>query len=289
MKKILNYFLIFNVIFLPLFFSKESNAFEIDYIKKIKDRGSLIVGMPPYNNPPYYYKESPPSVSDSDSMKGNDVEIIRKFAKNLGVGVIFDQSSTSFNETVNRAGAGDFDLAIGKLSINYSRMSNAHPHVYMNFRQSLLANRSFLSNFANVPDSEFGKKILESNLKVGFIANSSYETSANQLMPNATKKGYSSWDECLQALKKGDVDAIYRDATEIKKIVYKDPNLSIKFVPILFDDVKDKIAIYLSTEANIAMSDVLNFYLEEEEVKTDTDVLNEFSDYYQPISTNNKA
>ena len=288
MKKLFNSLLILNVIFFSLFFSKQLNAIEIDYIQKIKDRGSLIVGMPPYNNPPYYYKESPPSVSDSDSMKGNDVEIIRKFAKNLGVDVIFDQSSSSFNETVNRAGAGDFDLAIGKLSTNYSRMSNAHPHIYMNFRQSLLANRSFLSNFANVPESSLGSQILKSNIRVGYIANSSYETAAKELMPKAIKKGFSSWDECLKALQKGDVDAIYRDATEIKKIVYQDPNLSIKFVPILFDDVKDKISIYLSTEANIAMADVLNFYLDEEEIKSDTDVLNEFSDYYQPVPTKNK-
>ena len=80
-------------------------------------------------------------------------------------------------------------------------------------------------------------------------------------MPKANKKGFSSWDECKKALINGEVDAIYRDATEIKKIVYHDPNLSIKFVPVLFDDVKDTISIYLSTEANIAMSDVLQFYL----------------------------
>ena len=101
-------------------------------------------------------------------------------------------------------------------------------------------------------------------------------------MPNAVKKSFNSWDECKNALIKGEVDAIYRDATEIKKIVYQDPNLSIKFVPVLFDDVKDTISIYLSTEANIAMADVLNFYLGEEEIKSDTQVLNEFADYYKP-------
>ena len=152
----------------------------------------------------------------------------------------------------------------------------------MNFRQSLLANRSFLSNFSNIPKENLGPQILKSNIKVGFIANSSYETAAYQLMPNAIKKGFSSWDECKKALLKGEVDAIYRDATEIKKFVYKDPNLSIKFVPVLFDDIKDTISIYLSTEANTAMSDVLDFYLAEEEIKTDTQILNDFADYYKP-------
>ena len=281
MRKILSYLILIGLLF-SLEYPIEVKAVEIDYIKKIKDRGSLIVGMPPFNNPPYYYKDSPPDISDSDSMKGNDIELMRKFAKNLGVNVVFDQSSKSFNDTVIRAGAGDFDMAIGKLSTNYGRMSNAHPHIYMNFRQSLLANRSFISNFANVPEKNLGSKILQSNFKVGFIANSSYETAANQLMPKAKKKGFSSWDECKKALINGEVDAIYRDATEIKKIVYQDPNLSIKFVPVLFDDVKDTISIYLSTEANIGMSDVLQFYLGEEEIKSDTQVLNEFADYYKP-------
>ena len=85
-------------------------------------------------------------------------------------------------------------------------------------------------------------------------------------MPYAIKKGFSNWDECKEALINGTIDAIYRDATEIKKIVYQDPNLSIKFVPVLFDDVKDKISIYLSTEANTGLSDVLEYYLDEEEI-----------------------
>ncbi len=284
MKNIIKTISIAALALLVFFPYTKANAVEIDYINKIKERGSLIVGMPPKNNPPYYFKDSPPSVEDSDAMKGNDVDLMRKFAENLGVDVIFDQSSASFNDTVRRAGKGDFDVAIGKLSVNYPRMSNAHPHVYMNFRQALLINRSFLSNFANETPDNLGKVLLDSNIKVGFISNSSYETSAYELMKNAVKKGYSSWEECKKALIKGDVDALYRDTTEIKKIMYQQPNLSIKYVPILFDDVKDLISIYLSTEANIAMADMLNYYLsQEEEIKTDTQVLDEFSDFYKPL------
>ena len=65
-------------------------------------------------------------------------------------------------------------MAIGKLSTNYPRMSSAHPHVYMNFRQALLANRKFLSKFSKAAENDLGKEIIESNFKVGFIANSSY-------------------------------------------------------------------------------------------------------------------
>ena len=277
--------LVISIIFLTsTFFYPNKSYAMIDYINNIKERGNLIVGIPPYNNEPYYFKDSPPSVVDSDAMKGSDIDLIRKFADNLGVDVVFDQTSTSFNETVNRAGNGDFDLAIGKLSTNYPRMSKAHPHVYMKFRQAFLANRKFLSTFSKVSEKDLGKKLIESDIRVGFIANSSYERSANSIMKNALKKGYKSWDECIKALISGEVDAVYRDATEIKKIVYKDPNLSIKFVPVLFEDLSDTISIYLSTEANTAMSELVDFYLDGENIKTDTQILDEFSDYYKPNS-----
>ena len=105
-------------------------------------------------------------------------------------------------------------------------------------------------------------------------------------MPKAKKKGFSSWDECKKALINGEVDAIYRDATEIKKIVYMDPNLSIKYVPILFNDVKDTISIYLSTAANTAMDELLTYYLKGEKIKTDKEIIEEYTDFYKPIISN---
>ena len=282
------YFKIFiTIIFACITLSTPIKAIaEIDFIKSIKDRGSLIVGLPPYNTPPFYYKDSDPEIQDSDAFMGNDIELMRDLAKNLGVNVVFDQSSKSFNDTVFRAGKGDFDIAIGKLSTNYLRMSNAHPHEYMNFRQALLANRKYLSNFSKISDNELGKAILESEIKVGFIGNSSYETAANSLMKNAKKVSYSSWNECIEGLKSGEVDAIYRDATEIKKIVYMDPNLSIKYVPILFNDVKDTISIYLSTAANTAMDELLTYYLKGEKIKKDKEIIEEYTDFYKPIISN---
>ena len=106
-------------------------------------------------------------------LEGYDVEIARDFAAELGVEAVFDRDSASFNDLVRRAGAGDFDIAIGKLGTTYKRMSDAHPHEYMNFRHAILSNRKSIAAIqGNIPDEEFAAVLLDSKMRIGFIANS---------------------------------------------------------------------------------------------------------------------
>ena len=126
----------FTLLFILQFAAQSVDAAEITYIQKILDRGTLKVGLPPYTTPPFYYNDP-----KSGQLKGYDVQIARDFASKLGVKAVFDRDSVSFNDLVRRAGAGDFDIAIGKLGTTYKRMSDAHPHEYMNFRHAILSNR----------------------------------------------------------------------------------------------------------------------------------------------------
>ena len=285
MRMFLRYLLIFVLAFFPLSgevkASSELDAPQIDYINKIKERGFLKVGLPPYVTPTFYYPDE-----KTGEMAGYDIDLVNGFANKLGVDVEFDRDSKNFNDTVFRAGKGDFDLAIGKLSTTYKRMSDTHPHEYMNFRQALLVNRRFVASIdRGLSEDILGQDLLNSKMKVGIIGGSSWESYANQFMPSAQKIGYKDWPAVKKALfETNEIDAIYRDATEIKKIIYQEPNLSIKYVPILFNDVKDVISIFLPTDANIAMSDVLDFYLRDYGIKGDAEIMEELSDFYNPIS-----
>ena len=257
------------------------NAVEIEYLQGIIDRGYIKVGIPPYRTPPFYYE-------DDNELEGYDIEIAKKFAKNLGVEISYDRDSKSFNDLVRRAGAGEVDLAIGKLGTTYKRMKNAHPHEYMRFRHAILADRKKISALqGNTPNDKFAKVILDSNIKIGFIADSAYSTYADVYFQNAIKKGFANWPEATEALLNGEIDGIYRDATEIKKIVYQEPSLSLDYVPLLFEDLIDQKSIYVSTKANIAMGNVLDYYLGKEiTVKTDKDIMDEYQTYYQPKKVN---
>mgnify|MGYP001367419939 FL=1 len=274
--------LIFTTIVILFFFlfDQSVNAIEIEYIQEIQDRGYIRVGIPPYRTAPFYYVDQ-----NTNQLSGYDVEIAKDFASKLGVDVEFDRKSKSFNDLVRRAGANEIDLAIGKLGTTYKRMKNAHPHEYMNFRHAILSNRKSISALqGNTPNDKFAKVLLNSNIRIGFIANSAYSTYAAALFPNAVKKGYENWPKATEALLNGEIDGLYRDATEIKKIVYQKPSLSLEYVPVLIDDLVDQKSIYVSTKANMAIGSILDYYLGKEiKIKSDTEIMNDFMSYYQPI------
>lgn len=278
-SKVLNSFVILLVFTFFLTFIQPANAVEIEYIQNIIDRGFIRVGIPPYNTPPFYYIDE-----KSNELAGYDIEIAKNFAERLGVKIEFDRKSKSFNDLVRRAGANEVDFAIGKLGTTYKRMKNAHPHSYMNFRHSLLVNRKTLTSLqGNLPIEKLAKVVLDSDLRIGFIADSAYSTFAGNLFPNSIKFGFEDWSKAKIALFNNEIDAIYRDSTEIKKIVYQEPSISIEFVPVLFDDIIDTKSIYISTLVNVEMGSILDFYLTRSvKVKSDVDIMDEYESYYKP-------
>ena len=278
-SKVLNSFVILLVSTFFLTFIQPANAVEIEYIQNIIDRGFIRVGIPPYNTPPFYYIDE-----KSNELAGYDIEIAKNFAERLGVKIEFDRKSKSFNDLVRRAGANEVDFAIGKLGTTYKRMKNAHPHSYMNFRHSLLANRKTLTSLqGNLPVEKLAKVVLDSDLRIGFIADSAYSTFAENLFPNSIKFGFEDWSKAKIALFNNEIDAIYRDSTEIKQIVYQEPSISIEYVPVLFDDMIDTKSIYISTLGNVEMGSILDFYLTRSvKVKSDVDIMDEYESYYKP-------
>ena len=262
-------------------------AAENSFINTIQERGYLKVGLPPYNTPPAYYLEP-----GSEDLQGFDVELARGLASKLGVDIRFDRTSTNLNQLVQRVGAEDFDLAIGKLGLTYKRLYNAFPIQYMSFRHALLADRRFVASLGIDPDdSTFGEVLRQSNIRIGSIENSIWETESRENFPNAEFVGFKNWGAAKEALINNDsvpddqrIDAIYRDVTEVKPIVYDKPDLSLKYVPILFDSIIDRKSIYFSEKGKIGLSDFVDNYLKEEwgGIKTDQNILDEFQSFYLP-------
>ena len=253
-----------------------------DFVDAIQERGYLKVGLPPYNTPPAYFLEE-----NSDELQGYDVDFARTLASKLGVDIQFDRSSTSFNNLVERVGIGDFDIAIGKLGLTYNRLFDAFPIQYLSFRHAFLANREFVASLGVDPDDpKFGEILKNSTIRIGSIKNSTWETEAKANFPNATFVGYKNWPAAKKALFQKDsvIDAIYRDTTEIKPIVYSQPDLSLEYVPILFDELIDRKSIYLSQDGRLGLKDFIDMTLRREwgGIKTDTNILDEFQSFYLP-------
>ena len=280
-KPFLRLFVAFAFVCLALLSPLPVNAAN-NFVDSIQRRGYLKVGLPPYNTPPAYYLDP-----KSDELQGYDVEFARTLAGKIGVDIQFDRSSTSFNNLVERVGAGDFDIAIGKLGLTYNRLFDAFPIQYLSFRHAFLANRSFVASLGvDSDDPQFGEALKKSNIRIGSIKNSTWETEAKANFPNATFVGYKNWPAAKKALFEEDspIDAIYRDTTEIKPIVYAQPDLSLEYVPVLFDELVDRKSIYLSQEGRLGLQDLIDMTLRREwgGIKTDTNILDEFQSYYLP-------
>ena len=222
-------------------------------------------------------------------MEGSDIDIVRNLAKNIGVRAVFDRESNSYNGLLKRTGNDEFDLTIGKLSTFYKRMQDAHPHEYMQFRHALLANRKKISKLqGHIPDNKLAPILLSSGIKIGVITDSSYVQFASDLFPSAITLTFDDWDSCKTALLEKKVDAIYRDATEVKKIVYEEPNLSLDYVPILFDDKIDHISMYVSSKINPDISPMLDFYISQDlGIKSDRQIIDEYSEFFKPSNKSN--
>ena len=260
-KSFLRLIVAFSCITLLFLCPLEANAVN-DFVSAIQGRGYLKVGLPPYNTPPAYYLDP-----KSDELQGYDVEFARTLASKLGVEIQFDRSSTSFNNLVERVGNGDFDIAIGKLGLTYNRLFDAFPIQYLSFRHAFLANRGFIASLGVDPDDpKFGETLKNSNIRIGSIQNSTWETEAKTNFPNATFVGFKNWPAAKKALLQNDsvIDAIYRDTTEIKPIVYVQPDLSLDYVPILFDELIDRKSIYLSQDGRLGLKDFIEMTLRRE-------------------------
>lgn len=260
-----------------------SFAAENSFINRIQERGYIRIGLPPYNTPPAYYVDPV-----TNELSGYDVEFGKKLASKLKVNVEFDRDSENFNDLVRRVGANEFDLALGKLGTTYERLFNAFPIQYMQLRHAILANRQWLeANNLSTGLSDFGDKLRKSKIRIGSMGNSIWDTETRRVLPNAKLIKFKNWGDAKEALFKGEIDGIYRDATEIKSIIYEDPNLSIYYVPILFDDEFTITSVYMSEEGKLGFSDFLNFFIAREwgDIKTDTDILEEFKDYYVSLSS----
>ena len=280
-KSFLRLIVAFSCVTLLLLCPLEANAVN-DFVSAIQGRGYLKVGLPPYNTPPAYYLDP-----KSDELQGYDVDFARTLASKLGVEIQFDRSSTSFNNLVERVGNGDFDIAIGKLGLTYNRLFDAFPIQYLSFRHAFLANRGFIASLGVDPDDpKFGETLKNSNIRIGSIKNSTWETEAKTNFPKATFVGFKNWPAAKKALLQKDsvIDAIYRDTTEIKPIVYRQPELSLEYVPILFDELIDRKSIYLSQEGRLGLKDFIDMTLDREwgGIKTDINILDEFPSYYLP-------
>lgn len=221
-------------------------------IRRIIERGELIVAMPNTDTPPFFFFKD-------GEMQGVDAELARGLAQALKVKIRFNRSAKSFNEVINVVARGEADVAICKLSRTLTRArTTLFSDPYLVLRHVLLLNRMRFAELSK--GQEPASVIRQFRGSIGIIANSSYADFARQDFPLAKIVEFPGWQEVVSALKRGELDAAYRDEFEIKYLLKKDPRSSLLLRTVTLTDTEDSLGIAVAA-GNYQLLGLTNLYL----------------------------
>jgi len=245
-------------------------------IRRITERGRLIVALTKDDHPPFFM------IGRNGRLCGVDVELARTIAKELGVDVEFNRQSESFDMVVSTLASGKADIAISKLSCTLERAKRVlYTTPYAVLHKGLLVNRLELARKRGSRGMSEFIRHLSGNL--GFLAGTSYEKFAEKMFPNAKLIPFSDWQSTLDALRKGELLAVFRDELELKRVLRADPDDSITLQCVIFKDTEDPIAIAVASDSP-HLRDWLNLFLATRKIHWTVDTL---LDKYPEVRTQN--
>lgn len=207
-----------------------------DDILTIQKRGKLIVAMYYVDKPPFYF------VDKEGNTIGNDPEIAEAIAKAIGpdVKVEYLRTAKTFDEIIQLVHEGKADIAISKLSYTMERAKRViySQDPYIELYAAFMINRSAPSALSL--SDLFAKK---SGYKLCAIKGSSQVRVAQELFPDVDILGVETAEETLQFLQEGKCIGSMRDNNEIRKILFDNPKLNLRYKSVILKDRKDPIFI----------------------------------------------
>ncbi len=237
-------------------------------IRHIVERGTLVVAILGNDAFPFFYEKFDEEPDSDEARVGNlegiDIQIGRSLATYLGVDVVFDRSSRTFDAIVNQVFEGKADLAIAKISLTLDRARKVrYSQPYASLRPGLLFNRLALSNMINFDLHQNPLDVVRqrgSEAHLGVIRASAYANFARSAFPEATITEYSNWDSLVDAIIHGRVLAGCRDELAIKYEILGRSNANMQMQSLVIDEWIDEIAVALPWESAI-LSEFVNHYL----------------------------
>jgi ABC-type amino acid transport substrate-binding protein len=221
-------------------------------IQRIRDRGALVVAMPSFDSPPFFYQAR-------DGIQGVDVDMAQDLAKALHVGLRFDRQAASFNDTLDRVLKGQADVAICKLSRTLERASSvrfSEPYLVLN--HALAINRLRFAALARGQD--LATAIRHFTGTIGVIDHSAYAEFAPRNFPSTEVVKFKDWDAVVAALTRGDIVAAYRDEFEVERLMKIDPRLTLTVRTVTLTDLQDSLGMAVAPDHPQLLA-LINLYL----------------------------
>lgn len=208
-----------------------------DVLKKIQDRGELVVAMVNEDNPPFAIRDA------QGNDLGLDIELSKSIAKYLKVKLKILRTAKIYDELVDQVAEGKADLGIGNLSLTLDRAKKVnYSHSYVDLRKSVLLNhKTFAAWKKNDLESVF--TFFKGKNKLGVVRGSSYVEFAKNLFPEATLVFFDGDDSLVQAVEDGRVAGGFGDEFFVKKTILFNPKGSLRYQAVILKGQIDKSGI----------------------------------------------
>lgn len=204
-------------------------------IARIVTRGELIVALLNKDTPPFVYEKK-------GVLQGVDIELVQQVATELKVPIRFDRSATTYDAVAQRVAAGQADLGVSKLARTLNRaQSVVFSTPYMNLEHALLINRLAFAKMAG--EQSVPQAVRNFTGTIGVMAGSSWEEFVRRNFTKAKAVRFATWALAVDAVKKGDVVAAYRDAMEVRSVMRSDPALALNLRTVTFTDLASVLSV----------------------------------------------
>ena len=194
------------------------------------------------------------------TVRGAEIDLAEQIGRALGVKVELIDDADSFDAVIDLVATNHADVGISKLSQTYRRLHRVRfSEPYIALRHALLFNRAVI---AQDPERRAPGTVLQGfSGRLGVIAGSAYVEFAKINFPAAKVIEARTWDDVIANLLTGNVDAIYRDEFEIRRIVKNNTALNVRFGTAAIVDQDALLSIAICDTCS-KLQELINYHLQ---------------------------
>ncbi|MDR0739187.1 MAG: transporter substrate-binding domain-containing protein [Oscillospiraceae bacterium] len=218
-------------------------------IKNIIDKGHITIGV--YGDDRIAFFQEDPSLPKGNNLYGADIDLAKKIAKNLGVGVEFDRTAETYDQLVDLLVFDRVDLVISTFSDTPERSKYIDfSDPYFSAGIGMMINKQAL---VSKKMEENPVRYLKNNSEnICVQEGSSYETIAKEILPNAKFIQVKDVKDGFELIKNNDGKAIAFFGSELEFVeqLSKSPIFSIFTKAYIFSDMDDRLCIGIKKGQN---------------------------------------
>ena len=222
-------------------------------LQSIVDTKVLRVAVTRFDLPSFHVR------GPDGALLGPEIEMAEQIGRALGVRVEFVDNAESFDSVVDFVAAGRADIGVSKLSQTYNRLKRVRfSEPYVTLRHALLFNRVAVARQAGA--SPPAAVLQKYKGRLGVIAGSAYVDFAHRNFPEATVVEARNWDAAIESLLSGQVDAVYRDEFEIRRVLKNKPALNVQLGSAVIVDQNALLSIAICDTCS-KLQEFINYHI----------------------------